>query len=138
MMSQKELETFRPHSAGNLKEISAIGGKMDSPVPIRNERTKLMNTSDLELGNLNYGGSFSADRFKTSPGDDEGYLADRFIENLTHSPLGRLLSMIGSLPEIRREKVDKVKTDLRRGIYDLENNLDMAIDRVIEELLLED
>ena len=51
------------------------------------------------------------------------------------TPLGQLLEMIGSLPEIRQEKVYNVRDRLDTERYDMDNTLDSAIDKVLEELL---
>ncbi len=51
------------------------------------------------------------------------------------TPLGQLLEMIGSLPEIRQEKVYNVRDRLDTERYDMDHTLDSAIDKVLEELL---
>ena len=51
------------------------------------------------------------------------------------SPLSHLLAMIGSLPEIRQEKVFNARDNVRDDIYEMDSALDMAIDKVLEELL---
>ena len=43
--------------------------------------------------------------------------------------------MIGSLPEIRQEKVYNVRDRLDTESYDMDHTLDSAIDKVLEELL---
>jgi hypothetical protein len=53
------------------------------------------------------------------------------------TPLGQLLEMIGSLPEIRQDKVFNVRDRLDTECYDLDHTLDSAIDKVLEELLSE-
>jgi len=53
------------------------------------------------------------------------------------TPLGRLLAMIGALPEIRQDKVFNVREQLNKQDYDLGDNLDTALDKVLEELLSE-
>ena len=55
--------------------------------------------------------------------------------NTNSTPLGRLLAMIGALPEIRQEKVFGVRDQLVREEYDLGDNLDTALNKVLEELL---
>jgi hypothetical protein len=51
------------------------------------------------------------------------------------TPLGQLLEMIGSLPEIRQEKVFNIRDRIDSEDYDLDGPLDSAIDKVLEELL---
>lgn len=55
--------------------------------------------------------------------------------NTNSTPLGRLLAMIGSLPEIRQEKVFNVRDQLTSEQYNLGDNLNTALDKVLEELL---
>lgn len=58
-------------------------------------------------------------------------------ENLLSSPLGRLLGVISQLPEIRYEKVERVRDQIRTGAYDLKDHLDAALDRVLDEIIVE-
>ncbi|MCF7955199.1 MAG: hypothetical protein K9M75_05310 [Phycisphaerae bacterium] len=51
------------------------------------------------------------------------------------TPLGQLLEMIGSLPDIRQEKVYNIRDRLDTECYDMDHTLDWAIDKVLEELL---
>ncbi len=57
------------------------------------------------------------------------------MDTFTVTPLGRLLSIISSLPEIRHEKVSDIRSRIERGEYELSNNLDIALDRVLEEFI---
>ncbi len=52
-------------------------------------------------------------------------------------PVGQLLNVISTLPEIRHEKVNRVRQEISCGSYDLTRGLDEAIDRVLEELISE-
>lgn len=58
-----------------------------------------------------------------------------FMDTFTITPLGRLLSIISSLPEIRHEKVSDIRGQIERGEYEINNNLDIALDRVLEEFI---
>ncbi len=66
------------------------------------------------------------------PVDAEQFEAD------SSTPLGQLLKLISSLPEIRHEKVHCVKRQINHGEYDMGNNLDAALDKVLEEFLTDD
>ena len=59
------------------------------------------------------------------------------LDTIHSTPLGRLLRMIGSLPEIRHEKVFEVRSQIDYGQYNLSENLDLALDRVLEEFVAE-
>ncbi len=54
------------------------------------------------------------------------------------TPLGQLLKLISTLPEIRRDKVDHLRRQIDHGHYDVNTNLDAALDKVLEEFLADD
>lgn len=66
-----------------------------------------------------------------------GFLTDDLFESITSTPVGRLLALISTLPEVRTEKVHEVRDRLSDGNYDIKHNLDTALDRVLEELLMD-
>ncbi len=49
------------------------------------------------------------------------------------SSVGRYLSQIASMPEIRSEKVEQIREALASGNYELDSKLPEAIDKFIEE-----
>ena len=66
---------------------------------------------------------------------DQDLLAEHILENIKTTPIGQLLEKIVSLPEIRTEKVLKMRQLLKKGQYDINEHLDVAIDKVLEELI---
>ena len=69
---------------------------------------------------------------------DADFLAESLLEEMNDNPLGNLLKVIGTLPEVRYEKVNRA----RRMIAEPENEvfqarMDVALDRVLEELMTE-
>jgi negative regulator of flagellin synthesis FlgM len=50
------------------------------------------------------------------------------------SPLGQMLDGIDRLPEIRYEKVAEVRRQISAGIYETPEKLDVALDRLLDEL----
>ena len=60
---------------------------------------------------------------------------DELLDNINSTPLGRLLKLIGSLPEIRYDKVQNIRQQIDYGQYDSPDTLDEALDRVLEELV---
>jgi hypothetical protein len=62
-------------------------------------------------------------------------LAEELLHNITTTPIGRLLKQIAEMPEIRQEKVLNLRDQLKRGEYDINERLDLALDRVLEELI---
>ena len=66
--------------------------------------------------------------------DDEDIMMEQILENIHTTPIGQLLKKIASLPEVRQEKILDVRQQLTEGKYDLNERLDVAIDRVLEHL----
>lgn len=50
------------------------------------------------------------------------------------SPLGQMLDGIGRLPEIRHERVEEVRRQIAAGTYETPEKLDVALDRLLDEL----
>jgi len=50
------------------------------------------------------------------------------------TPLGQVLKKIASLPELSKEKVLDVRHQLNEGLYDINDRLEVALDKVLEEL----
>ena len=61
--------------------------------------------------------------------------AGKVYDTMTSSPLGRLLGIISTLPEIRQEKVTSVRHQIDSGQYNMTDNLDLALDMVLEEFI---
>ncbi len=70
-------------------------------------------------------------------------IVDRYVsqaqieDNLCNTPLGRMLGIISQLPEIRYEKVERIRSEIHSGRYDLKENLDAALDKVLDEIIVE-
>jgi hypothetical protein len=65
---------------------------------------------------------------------DEDLVMEQILENLNTTPIGKVLKRIASLPEVRKQKVLDVRRQLTEGKYDLNSRLDVALDRVLEDL----
>ena len=65
---------------------------------------------------------------------DEDIMMEQILENIHTTPIGQLLNKIASLPEVRQEKILDVRQQLTEGRYDVNGRLDLAIDRVLENL----
>jgi hypothetical protein len=59
---------------------------------------------------------------------------EEILENLNHTPIGQVLKRIASMPEVRRDKVLDVRQRLSMGDYHLNDRLDEALERVLEDL----
>jgi len=73
--------------------------------------------------------------FCENQGQVDDRSVDEILENITSTPIGKLLKTIASLPEIRQEKVLDVRHQLSRGKYNLHKRLNVALDKVLEELV---
>jgi hypothetical protein len=65
---------------------------------------------------------------------DEDLIMEQILENLNTTPIGQALKRIASLPEVRKQKILDVRRQLTEGKYDLGERLDVALDRVLEDL----
>jgi len=65
---------------------------------------------------------------------DNDLIMEQILENLNTTPLGQVLKNIASLPEVRRQKVLHVREQLTQGKYNLNERLEIALDRVLEDL----
>jgi hypothetical protein len=61
-------------------------------------------------------------------------IMEQILKNINTTPIGQVLKRIASLPEIRKEKVLDVRRQLTEGKYDLNERLDIALDKVLEYL----
>ena len=65
---------------------------------------------------------------------DEDLIMEQILENLDTTPIGKVLKRIAFLPEVRKQKVLDVRRQLTEGKYDLNSRLDVALDKVLEDL----
>ena len=70
--------------------------------------------------------------------DDTDLLVERLIDSMHSSPLGRLLGVISTLPEVRAEKVELARRQIDQPEECWDNKMDMALDRVLEELVVDE
>ena len=67
-------------------------------------------------------------------GAEQDFAMERILENIHNTPIGQVLKKIASLPEVRKEKVLGVRQQLTEGKYDLSERLDVALEKVLEDL----
>ena len=65
---------------------------------------------------------------------DEDLIMEQILENLNTTPIGNVLTRIASLPEVRKKKVLDVRRQITEGKYNLSSRLDIALDKVLEDL----
>ena len=66
--------------------------------------------------------------------EDADLAMERILYNMNHTPLGQVLKKIASLPEVRKKKVLRLRRQITQGRYDVSERLDVALDRVLEDL----
>jgi hypothetical protein len=71
-------------------------------------------------------------RERLAPDDD--LVMEQILENINSTPIGQVLKKIASLPEVRKEKVLNLRRQITKGEYDLNERLDVAVDKVLEQL----
>ncbi len=77
----------------------------------------------------------SAGQFDSQgPAGNEDMVLEQILENVNSTPIGQVLKKIASLPEVRKKKVLDVRQQLSEGHYDLNERLDFALDKVLEDL----
>ena len=65
---------------------------------------------------------------------DEDLVMEQILKNITTTPIGQVLKKIASLPEVRRKKILDIRQQLTEGKYNLSERLDVALDKVLEDL----
>jgi negative regulator of flagellin synthesis FlgM len=61
-------------------------------------------------------------------------MMEQILKNITTTPIGQVLKKIASLPEVRQEKILNLRRQLTEGKYNLNERLDVVLDKVLEEL----
>ena len=65
---------------------------------------------------------------------DKDVVMEQILDNINHTPVGQVLRNIASLPEMRRDKVLRLRREITAGQYDLSGRLEVALDKVLEDL----
>ncbi len=88
------------------------------------------------LGSSDYfeGQNRQADSVEETLSADDDLVMEQILENINTTPIGQVLKKIASLPEVSREKVLDVRQRLTKDQYDLNERLDIALDKVLEDL----
>jgi len=84
-------------------------------------------------------GSCESEKRRPNPAEkslapDEDLIMEQILENINTTPIGQVLKKIALLPEVRRERILDVRRQLTEGKYDLNGRLDVALDKVLEDL----
>jgi len=62
---------------------------------------------------------------------------EQLLKHMETNPLGQLLKLIAALPDVRYEKIEHARQQLSLSEEALNARLDVALDRVLEELTTE-
>jgi len=65
---------------------------------------------------------------------DDDLLMEQILDNMNSTPLGQVLKKIAVMPEVRKQKVLKVRQQLTEGRYNLTERLDLALGKVLDDL----
>ncbi len=65
---------------------------------------------------------------------DEDLLMEQILGNINTTPIGQVLKKIAALPEVRKKKILAVRRQLTEGKYNLNERLDVALEKALEEL----
>ena len=96
-----------------------------------------MDISSFRTRNYRQRSKVTAEKLCEAVDADAEFLTDELLENMNSTPIGQLLKMIGRLPDVRDEKISVARQRISTGHYDLGNDLDEALDIVVEELMSE-
>ena len=90
--------------------------------------------SDFDSNSRFKGQNRQVDTVDESLAPDKDFIMEQILENLNTTPIGKVLKKIASLPDGRKEKVLDVRQQLTEGKYELNEYLDVALDKVLEDL----
>ena len=90
--------------------------------------------SDFDSSSRFKGQNRQVDTVDDSLAPDRDFIMEQILENLNTTPIGKVLKKIASLPDGRKEKVLDVRQQLTEGKYELNEYLDIALDKVLEDL----
>ncbi len=65
---------------------------------------------------------------------DDDLLMEHILQNMNSTPLGQVLKKIAALPDVRRNKVLKIRRQISQGRYDVNERLDLAMEKVLGDL----
>ena len=90
--------------------------------------------SDFDSSSRVKGQNRQVDTADDSLAPDKDLIMEQILENLNTTPIGKVLKRIASLPNGRKEKVLDVRQQLTEGKYEFNEYLDVALDKVLEDL----
>ena len=77
------------------------------------------------------------DRLFEEVNGDSDFATDSLMDHIYANPLGKLLQIIATLPEVRHEKVIDARRMVNESEEQLDCRMDLALDKVLEEIIAE-
>ncbi len=65
---------------------------------------------------------------------DAAPLAGPRADSVELSEMARLLARMRETPDVRQDRVDMARGAINRGLYETEDRIDLAIDRLIDDM----
>lgn len=90
---------------------------------------------DLDSNNLTKDSEQWGNPLETDLSPNKDLIMEQILENINNTPLGQVLKGIASLPEVRQQKVLRLRRQITTGRYDLTERLDEVLDKVMEDLV---
>ncbi len=90
--------------------------------------------SDFDSNSRYKGQNRQVDTVDDNLAPDKDFIMEQILENLNTTPIGKVLKKIALLPDGRKDKVLNVRQQLTEGKYEFNEYLDVALDKVLEDL----
>ena len=90
--------------------------------------------SDFDSSSRFKGENRQVDTIDDSLAPDKDFIMEQILENLNTTPIGNVLKKIASLPDGRKEKVLDLRQQLSEGKFEFNEYLDVALDKILEDL----
>jgi hypothetical protein len=116
-----------------IQDIVVIGRQTTKGFFLKLGMKKVLEMSDLMDNNFEMNQQNELTGEEMSADDD--LIMEKILDNMNNTPLGQVLKKIACLPEVRRQKVLTVRRQLTEGQYDINARLDVALDKVLEQLI---
>jgi len=102
---------------------------------VRSWSVKVFQMPDFDSSDRFGGQNRQEDPVDENLAPDEDLIMEQILENISSTPIGQVLEKIASLPEVRVKKVLNVRRQLTEGKYNLNERLDVALDKVLDDLI---
>jgi len=102
---------------------------------VRSWSVKVFQMPDFDSSDRFGGQNRQEDPVDENLAPDEDLIMEQILENINSTPIGQVLEKIASLPEVRMKKVLNVRRQLTEGKYNLNERLDVALDKVLDDLI---